>query len=471
MESTNQVQYLTKPNIKGDSLPYKQKTCQLYVNLFKFEMTKEIKLYQYPFTVQPEIGEGDYKIRNKLFKYCGIGKKEKKIKLKDIYGECFISGDSLYAMKEIKEEKTMECTLFHIGQTNYTITFQPKIKERRIKQEDLEKDPLTKQFIEMLIRDILHSNPKFEFYKGLFVYKDKENEENEEDEENERNKINENKDKENNVQNIESEENGSINFYPGYTTSFMETEGGNYINVTLKNKISSADNILKFLKYSNYKAKENHAYIIKNLVGKKFNVSYSKRNYVIDEINFGKNPKNQTFNYEKRTITLKEYYSIRYDIKIKDLTQPLIVVHRKDEKGENRNLHFIPELCYLSGLDDKFVKDRDFMKKLSFYTKLTPEKRIEKTNQFVNLFKDQTEDEENKDKLSAYKKSKFYGIKITSLDELHKGYYMKQSVLIGGDEEDQKKEKKVKKGKKVKKPIDLNVLKKNIKRDKMVMYL
>ena len=96
------------------------------------------------------------------------------------------------------------------------------------------------------------------------------------------------------------------------------------------------------------------------------------------------------------------------------------------------------------------------MKKLSFYTKLTPEKRIEKTNQFVNLFKDQTEDEENKDKLSAYKKSKFYGIKITSLDELHKGYYMKQSVLIGGDEEDQKKEKKVKKGKKEKKPIDLN---------------
>ena len=144
MESTNQVQYLTKPNIKGDSLPYKQKTCQLYVNLFKFEMTKEIKLYQYPFTVQPEIGEGDYKIRNKLFKYCGIGKKEKKIKLKDIYGECFISGDSLYAMKEIKEQKTMECTLFHNGQTIYTITFQPKIKERRIKQEDLEKDALTK---------------------------------------------------------------------------------------------------------------------------------------------------------------------------------------------------------------------------------------------------------------------------------------------------------------------------------------
>jgi len=110
MESTPAIQYLTKPNIKGDSLSYKQKISDIYVNLFEFKMTKSIKLYQYPFTVKPEIGEGDYKIRNKLFKYCGIGKKKEKKKIKDFYGECFISGDSLYAMKEIKEQIIMECT-------------------------------------------------------------------------------------------------------------------------------------------------------------------------------------------------------------------------------------------------------------------------------------------------------------------------------------------------------------------------
>ena len=198
MESTTPIQYLTKPNIKGDSLPYKQKISDIYVNLFEFKMSKAIKIYQYPFTVKPEIGEGDYKIRNKLFKYCGIGKKKEKKKIKDFYGECFISGDSLYAMKEINEQKTLECALYHDGKINYTITIQPKIKERTINQADLDKDPLTKQFIEMLIRDILHSNPKLEFFKGLFVFKDKKN-----------------------VRTIESKKNGFITFYLGYKNNLM----------------------------------------------------------------------------------------------------------------------------------------------------------------------------------------------------------------------------------------------------------
>ena len=404
MESS--IQYLKKPKINGDSLPYKQKISDIYVNLFEFKMSKPIKLYQYPFTVKPEIGEGDYKIRNKLFKYCGIGKKKEKKKIKDFYGECFISGDSLYAMKEINEQKTLECALYHDGKINYTITIQPKIKERTINQADLDKDPLTKQFIEMLIRDILHSNPKLEFFKGLFVFKDKKN-----------------------VRTIESKKNGSITFYPGYTTSFMETEGGNYLNVTLKNKISSADNILKYLKDSKYENKENRQNINKYLIGKKFNVSYSKRNYLIDDIDFDKNPKTQTINYDDKTITLEEYYLIRYGIILKNLKQPLLVVHKKDET--EKDLHFIPELCYLSGLDDALIKDRDFMKKLSDYTKLTPEERIEKTNEFLDLLVDPTKDEQNEDKLSAREKSELYGIKITPLNKLYKAYYMKKSELIG----------------------------------------
>jgi hypothetical protein len=31
--------------------------------------------------------------------------------------------------------------------------------------------------------------------------------------------------------------NVSISFYPGFITSFVETDSGNYLNVTLKNKI------------------------------------------------------------------------------------------------------------------------------------------------------------------------------------------------------------------------------------------
>ena len=169
MESTTKISYLQNPKIKGEKLPYIKNINEIYVNLFEFKMTKPITLYQYPFTVSPEIGEGDFKIRNQIYKHCGIGKKEERKKLRYYYGECFISGNSLYALRKVNESKTFDCTLYKGGINNYIITFQPKAKERTINQEDLKKDPLTKQFIEMLIRDILHANPNLIFYKDLFV--------------------------------------------------------------------------------------------------------------------------------------------------------------------------------------------------------------------------------------------------------------------------------------------------------------
>lgn len=51
--------------------------------------------------------------------------------------------------------------------------------------------------------------------------------------------------------NIESE-NTSVNFYPGFTTSFIETDKGNFLNVTLKNKIIQTYSILDYLNDSEY---------------------------------------------------------------------------------------------------------------------------------------------------------------------------------------------------------------------------
>ena len=401
------IQYLTKPKIKGDNLKYVRNNKEIYVNLFQIIIKKPLKLFQYPYSISPEVDASDLRIRNKLFKYCSIGEKKDKKKLRDFYGECFISGDSLYGMNEVKESKYFKCKLYLDGETEYTLTFQPKATERTINQNDLEKDPLTKQFIEILIRDILHGNPNLDFYKGLFVLKSQKK--------------------------VINGKNGSVNFYPGYTTSFMETEGGNYLNVTLKNKILSTETILKFLENNEYKKKQNQDNIRDLLIGRSFKVSYAKKNYVIDDILFDRNPQKQDFTYENKTTTLEEYYNKKYQIKIKNPSQPLLVVKRKDAEGEDINLYFVPELCYLAGLDDEFIKDREFMKKLADYTKLTPEDRIKKTNEFLKLLVDPQRDPENKNKLSAKEKSDLYGIEIKVLDKLHKAYYMKETILMGGN--------------------------------------
>ena len=384
---TPEIHYQAKPTLTKAKLPYlKPEEKEIYVNLFKINIKKPLKLFQYPYAVAPEIDASDLRIRNKLFKYASTGEKENRKKVKDFYGECFVFGDSLYAMKEIKDTLTFKSRLYLDGLTEYTIKIQPKANERTINQNDLEKDPLTKQFIEILIRDILRANPNLDFYRGLFVIK-------------------------NQKKQLDSEKNGSVFFYPGYTTSFMETESGNYLNVTLKNKILSKDTVLEYMDYYGYKTQNEKNKLKDDLIGKSFKVTYAKKNFVIDDILFDRNPNIQDFMYDGKKVVLKDYYEKKYKIKIKNLNQPLLV------------------LCNLAGLDDEFIKDRDFMKQLANYTKLTPKDRITKTNEFLKLLVNN--EKKKPDQLSAKEKSELYGIEVTSLDQHHKAYNIKDTILEG----------------------------------------
>ena len=400
-----EIHYQAKPTLTKAKLPYlKPEEKEIYVNLFKINIKKPLKLFQYPYAVSPEIDASDLRIRNKLFKYASTGEKENRKKVKDFYGECFVFGDSLYAMKEIKDAFTFKSRLYLDGLTEYTITIQPKANERTINQNDLEKDPLTKQFIEILIRDILRANPNLDFYRGLFVIK-------------------------NQKKKISSEKNGDVYFYPGYTTSFMETESGNYLNVTLKNKILSKDTVLEYMDYYGYKTQKDKDKLKDDLIGKSFKVTYAKKNFVIDDILFDRNPNVQDFMYDGKKVVLKDYYEKKYKIKIKNLNQPLLVVKKVDSTQKEINLYFVPELCNLAGLDDEFLKDREFMKKLANYTKLDPKDRINKTNEFLGLLVNNERKKE--DQLSAKEKSELYGIEVTALDKHHKAYNIKETVLEG----------------------------------------
>ena len=408
METVPKIEYQKKPTLAKDKLTYlKTGEKDIYVNLFKINIKKPLKLFQYPYSVSPEIDAADLRIRNKLFRYAGIGEKKDRKRLKDFYGECFISGDSLYGMNEVKEAKTFNCKLYLNGLTEYTIKIQPKANERTINQQDIEKDPLTKQFIEILIQDILRANPNLDFYRGLFVLK--------------------------NQKKVLESKNGSVNFYPGYTTSFMETESGNYLNVTLKNKILSTDTVLDYMEYFKYQDKKNQQKIKNDLVGRSFKVNYAKKNYIIDDISFDRDPKNEIFMFNGKSTKLEDYYNEKYKIKIHNTNQPLLIVKRKNSEGKDITLYFVPELCYLAGLDDEFIKDRDFMKQLADYTKLTPKDRINKTNEFLNLLK---ETKKMEGKLSSKEKSELYGIEITALDQLHKAYNMKDTILLANNKKE-----------------------------------
>ena len=400
MESISPITFLSKPIINPKNLKYIEQSKSVYANLYQIKLSKELTVYQYPFSVSPNIAPGDSRIRSILFK---SSNKE----LKNTYGECLISGDSLYSLKKINEIKSFKSNAYLKGQRDeYIITFEKVVNERKIKNEEVQKDQLSKQFIELLVKDILHSNPKLDFYKGFFVLS---------------------------TSKKTIEANGvSINFYPGFTTSFVETDRGNFLNVTLKNKIIQSENVLDFLIDYDYKDKDNYNNIKEELVGREFKVSYAKRHYIIEDILFDRNPENQTFSFKGKNYKLIDYFKDEYKIVIHNPKQPIILVRNKTKDGQVTNSYFVPELCYLSGLEEEETKNGLFMKELAKLTKLEPNERIQKTNEFIKLLEDPSKDKNQPGKLSAKEKSDLYGIKVEPLNELFTAYYMKDTKLIGG---------------------------------------
>ena len=398
MES--EIVFLEKPKIDPKKLKYITDKRKIYANLYEIILTKELKIYQYPYKISPEIEAGDAQIRKIIFKGCNR-------QLKSIYGECLISGDSIYGLNKVSEPKSVKSLINNKGSsTSYLLELNKFANERTINQNDVLKDSLTKQFIELLIRDIVSSNPKIKCERDLFIYKNKKN--------------------------IETE-NVSINFYPGFTTSFMETDKGNYLNVTLKNKIVQNDSILDFLEDKKYTNKKNQNDIKDELIGRAFKVWYGgERHYKIDDIIFDRNPKMQTINYNGKTVNLIQYYKNKYNEKIKDEKQPLILVRNKTNNGEFQNNYFVPELCSLENLEENEKKDGNFMKQLAKLTKLDPTERVGKMNEFIKLLEDPEKDKDHPERLSAKEKSELYGIKVKPLNELFDAYIMEETKLVGG---------------------------------------
>ena len=109
MDSLSDITFLTNQKIDPSKFNYIGNHKNVYANLFEIILHKSIKLYQYPFSVSPPILAGDLKIRQKLFRGCS---KE----LREAYGECFISGDSLYGTKKCDKGNEVK---YQCGKNDY----------------------------------------------------------------------------------------------------------------------------------------------------------------------------------------------------------------------------------------------------------------------------------------------------------------------------------------------------------------
>lgn len=174
----------------------------------------------------------------------------------------------------------------------------------------------------------------------------------------------------------------NVEIWPGYLTTIRYHENGYLLGVEIVHRIMRQDTALKVMQqihrndpstfYVNCKAE---------LEGQVVMTHYNKKTYRIDEVSEDHSPLS-TFHYRKedREITYMEYYETRYQLRINDTTQRLLIsrpTRRDINRGEDKPIFLIPELCGMTGLTEAMRKDFRVTQDLACYTRVDPDRRVQ----------------------------------------------------------------------------------------------
>jgi len=348
---TEDINFLQKYDLNKSkvfaSMISSKKPTNVYCNLFKVKLKSKNLYYQYSINFFPEID-----LRNKRAQLKLINQKYEE--LQKVFGDFLFTGETLFSLNE--DMKNIEGDVYEciakdkqINKDGEKFDVEYSILIKKTKQvidlNDIsaKENIASKILLELIIKDILKANPYIDFYKNLYC--------------------------KNNEKKTIVGNNFKVDFYPGYTTSIVNTQNGIYLNVQLKNKILSTISCLDLMQEKAEKGNlaANQDILKDYFVTRTVRANYSKRNYKIDDI---------SFNYNGKNISLFNYYQVAHKITIKDKKQPLFLMNKIDEEGKTTFIYLIPELVHMAGIDDDMVKDREFMKNLAEFTKFKPQGKI-----------------------------------------------------------------------------------------------
>ena len=392
----------------------KKEDIELYSNLYPIKFTKDIQVCEYPFIIKPECHE-----ESVILKIL----REASPELFKTYGYYYRSGNSFFALKCVEKEKQFKVVIHHRGWIQYIIFVKdsPKVtiikkdnimnkEQDKKKEKDKEKveiseneneikdfDEFTEKMIYLVIREILSANPYVHFDRdNLYL--------------------------ENKKQEIEGYQN-SYFLHDGYKISLQKADIGLCLVIGVKNKIKGKYSVLDLINKNTNEENE-------NLEGRRFIPFEGSRSQIISYIVHNKNPMNTTRNYRQETFSYYNYYEKIWNIKIKDKKQPLIIVDVRDPQYKEKPKCYVPELCYLVGINDEDTRDFQFMQEIIEKTRLSPDQKIEQIEKCIDLFVETEKKSINNDAKgenlntiyddvnnTSKKKLEYYGIIINKLDK------------------------------------------------------
>ena len=335
------------------------------MNAFPIKFCRDIKIYEYPFTIEPENKE-EY-IISKIFN-------ELSREIHQKYGLFYRSGNSFYAIKEELNLNEFKVSIENKGKIEYNLKVDKKAETTTIKKDQKTNfSQIQEKIIFMIIREILTTNPNVKVDRDNFYL-------------------------ENNPKKVEGT--GQTYFiHDGYKLSLKQTEVGLCLIVGIKNRIKGDLNVYDALMDEERNYGEDLNERIENLIGKRFVPEGSTKSKLIYDIDKDLTPKNSSTNYGKELFpNFIEFFQKVFKKKVEHEDQPLILVKVKGPQGEEKLNKYVPEFCWLNGINENDINSFEFMKKLSQETKLEPDEKVKKIDKCIHLFYDKTEKKPNNEK-------------------------------------------------------------------------
>ncbi|KAG8224465.1 hypothetical protein J437_LFUL003188 [Ladona fulva] len=189
-----------------------------------------------------------------------------------------------------------------------------------------------------------------------------------------------------------------MQLWPGYVTSVRQHEDYVLMCAEITHKVMRRDTVLDQLTDCLIRFPNDFQRVFKRtILGSIVLTDYNNKTYRVDDVDFSLTPESGFKLNERTTVSYMDYYSSRYDIKIKHKNQPLLLTMPKQKdrrRGIKQPIYLIPELCRMTGLNEqmsiiyhdlvyKFRKNFPLMKALAERTRLGPAERIDRLYQYA----------------------------------------------------------------------------------------
>ena len=159
-----------------------------------------------------------------------------------------------------------------------------------------------------------------------------------------------------------------LEMWPGFDFRLIMKDSGTFLNIEPAYKVVRNETALvvmrRILELSDARGLEFHSEVAKEFKNAVVVTSYNNKSYPITSVAFDITPKS-TFLYGGNKMSFEEYYLEKYDIKIEDLNQHLLL---SVDKRSGQEIYLVPELCRMTGISNDLMDDFRAMREIKALT-------------------------------------------------------------------------------------------------------